>query len=398
MTPQPTDAPRLEGRPFRKRRLIAAGIAVVLAIVAAVVLRPYYAMPPESRDELMALLAECRATAAAVAARPIEDRAAFEKMLSNMAVLLDTPIDWREDACPPRQFTRTPLHEAKLRALPGFDRRLEDIVDGGFVLQQDLGVDAEMFGVPPFQNWLRLELLLAAQEARGDDPGAAVARLGRLLTVTEGVLQTPYLFYAMTGMTFEREIDATALHVLPRLAEDDLTALRARLAGRADPVYGVLDAMKTDLAYMVEAVSNTIPEPLAESGVGRALWNLAGAVGYRDREILTYISFSAGEAANFRAWYEAGGAGAPPSDVHDRARHSFLVSIGWPNYERVVTLATEQVAARQAVLATIDAELSHRRHGTPRPVRTTFAERRHVQSGDDCYCLIEDTQDEPEFY
>lgn len=385
-------------KPRRVRWLIAAAVIAVLLIVAAIVLRPYYAMPPESRDQLLAMLASYSTAAAAIEARPDDDRVAFEKMLGKMEILLDKPIDWREDTCPPRQFARMRQHEAKVRALPGFDRRLNQIVADGFVLRQEQGIDAEIFGGNNFRTWLQLELLLAADEARSGAPSAAVDRLDKLLTINEGFFKTPYLVYVLIGSRLEREIDAAILHALPRLAEDGIVRLRERLLKRGDPVHAFIDAMKTEVSVMVDVVTTTIPGPLAESDIGRALWNLAGALGYRDREILTYISLTAREAANFQDWYEAGGVGLPSSVIGESARYSFLMTYGSPDYRRMLVGPVQQVAARRAVLATLDAELRHRRDGVARPAPLTFAPGRRIEFGQDAYCLIEESPDAPEFY
>jgi hypothetical protein len=366
--------------------LAIAGLVAVVAAAAAVVYRPYYSMP-ENPAALTEQLVAARAVAEQVAARPVADRQLLESVLDKMAIMLKGRFHWEKAGCPPPELADWKRHEAKLLAIPGFDRKLAQLTDGGFVLQQPRGVAAEPLPVGPLQVWFSLQLLTAVREVENGFPDSALERLGHLTTIVAGLYDTPYFLFVMLGTGAEIALQKTVLYLASELPAPALASLQAGLAALPDPVAAFLAAMPVETAFMAATLGGSAPEPVAASGSGRALWKFAAATGYLERETLRYVQLVGRESENLRQWHESGLGGAPQSVVTEDLPYSPIVRMGWPAFEAMIIQPAATLVRRKAVGRTLEAEAAYRAGAAAQVDRLAVGGDQKIVLTDGRYCF-----------
>jgi len=350
---------------WRKSALALGVIVVGLLIAAAIVLRPYYRMPPD-REELSKRLASFHELAQSIEARPDRDRRLFYEMIEDAAPMLRMEFEWTESECPPKAVRQWKKHEAKYPAVPGFDRKIQTIVKDGFVLQQPIAVDTKFPKMKATIRWFGLEALTAVRHAAEGDNAAATKRLEYLAAIDQGFYDSRIIYFVMLASHLEAIYQKATLALLPQLSDRQLADVEKHYSEFPNPAMLLADAIRLE-AVAIEELFET--NRLEMTGSFR-MWLLRAALrlGYAEREKWMLVSFLDRQIRTIEQWAAAGATTAlPEAFSREELKYSPLSVMAMPDLSGVARGVQRTLRQRAAVLEALRAEKAFRQDSTPRP-------------------------------
>lgn len=382
---------------FRKILLSVLGLLVLVLIITAFYLRPFFKMPPEGKDALDAKLKEYRLLVDATQNRPKEDAETFWALIkevepalsklgtdtSSLSKILTT------GNCPSYDIESIRKAEADIKAVTGLDAKLKESLDGGFVLYQDVSsYSVQMPNFKPMRQFAFAYLadaVLNAVEGRSD---IAADRMTSVIGMSDALIQTPVLIYNMVGVTVASVDDFVLVSLLPKLSTTDLQAIRKKIADSPDLIKHFLDTMKVESVSIADALNQATEVYKQKPNSG--YMPLLKRIGYLDRERYLYISIASRLIDGYTTWHKNGAKEkiALMDAMKSEARYSIIMGDMFPNFDSLLGKVWTAGMQRKAVIDAIDSELSLRESGMRTKLELPYDENRVIVIDKDSACIV----------
>jgi hypothetical protein len=382
---------------FKKIALALLILFVIAAIVAAILLRPYYEMPPEPVEILDAKLAEYEKIAEAVKARPKADREAIDAMLAEYGEVLKEGLkEIQPGDCPHYDAAKLVGKSKSYELTRAAHERLAAINDGGLIYQFSMDWKDDILNFSELRAVFYWEQALAVLEVESADTTAAAGRLATLYQTIDGVEQAPLLIMTMIGVALERMAAKTVVHLAPKMQIEDLKRVQAKLKSLPDLRSMVIQAFKAE-AYSVIASFNK-PDQLNEflkllttdpNSVSPIVVRMIATTSYIKRERYMYTSIAAQDIENYEKWLAEGGETVPISVVGDRIVYCPVGAMAMPNTKQLAEKTREAMVSRRTLISAIDAEIQ-RRETEPKPeIEIPYGDDKKIVLKDEYGCIVE---------
>jgi hypothetical protein len=379
-----------------KKILIALVVVLVTAlIIAAIVFRPYYKMPPESKQDLDTKLAEYEAVVLEVRDRPEQDRQALDDLVSEMKQTIESGKLWL-DECPPYTPESLEANKSTIDRVAAFEEQFAAILDDGFLIQHDGHNMADYPDFPTVRMFVYQQVATAVINRNAGDKDQMLARLGTVVQIIDGLEHVPSLLFVMMGFVGESRLNEAVVYLLPSLDTAEISILRKKIAGLPDVRIRVLAGMKAMIAGFTELIDcyrygteiPGLPEG-ADRGKPLGRWSgIAKATGFLTIERFKYISFAAGEIDAMQQWLNAGGKGELPAFNRERAKYALLAQMAWPDHSHLMNKAVEKMENRAAVLEAMDLELKRREAESKTKIELPYDDDKKIVLNSEYGCIV----------
>lgn len=359
-----------------KKIFIALPILLVIAgAIAAIILYPYFKMPPEPKEALDAKLSEYQNILKEASNRPKQDREALDAITLEMKQSIGKQ-KLSMEKCPPYTEEFLKVKRLIIDKISAYEDRFAAILDGGLVIQIDGHLLSELPTFDSIHVYINQQFALAVISNKAGEKEKMMNHLGNAVQLIQALEQVPHLIFLMTGSSMEARLYETIVFLLPSLDEVQIKTLQKMVSGLPNGRKLLIEAIKADVASTVEFLDhigkgtevpgyNMGAEPEIDkifdsfSLISESNW-------YYTRERYTFLSLATGSIEAMEGWLAAGGKGDPPSVIQNKIKYSLVALLAWPNTPRLMNKMTEKMHERSALLEAMDAELN-RRTSDPRP-------------------------------